>query len=68
MAMAALNASSSSSSLLNKPFLPKRSSSFFSNSHSRLLRLSARPRFLHAAIRAVALEPVRPAFFPFTLL
>ncbi|ESQ52820.1 hypothetical protein EUTSA_v10016844mg [Eutrema salsugineum] len=63
MAMAALTASSSSSSaiaLLNKPFLPNRSSFVYCNSHARLLRSSAsasvRPRFPSLAIRAVALE------------
>lgn len=62
MAMASLTTSSSSSiALLNKPFLPNRSSSLSSStSHSRLYRFSSsvRSRFPSATIRPVAIEPV----------
>ncbi|KAL1220124.1 putative methyltransferase [Cardamine amara subsp. amara] len=62
MAMAALTASSSAITLINKPFLPNRSSFFSSNSHSRLLQFSVSAsasvhlRYPSTAIRAVALE------------
>ncbi|CAN8287033.1 unnamed protein product [Cochlearia groenlandica] len=60
MAMASLTASSSYAitSLIKKPFLPNCYSFFSSNSHSRLLRVSASSssRFQSVAIRAVALE------------
>jgi len=66
MAMAALTSSSSAITLLNKPFLPNRSSFFSSDSQSHLLRFSAstsvRPRFPSAAISAVAPKSVRSAF------
>nr|AAD12007.1 hypothetical protein [Arabidopsis thaliana] len=56
--MAALTSSSSAITLLNKPFLPNRSSFFSSDSQSPLLRFSAstsvRSRFPSAAISAVA--------------
>lgn len=59
MAMASLTASSSSIALLNKPFLPNRSSLSSSTSHSRLYRFSSsvRSRLPSATIRAVATEP-----------